>query len=293
MGKVRALLICIVPALTPLFIFGFYPLAYALYLSFTYYNLKSVTTPYFYGLGNYRDLASDPVFSLSIKQTLLFALMIVPIITLLSLGEALLLSRDFKGVKVLQVLALVPWGIPIVVSSSIYRYIFDFNFGMFNDLMMKLGLIKGYQPWLSMQWPAFLIITLAFIWVQTPLPTLLLLAGLQSIPKELYEAAYIDGAKTLARFRAVTLTWLKPVLLIVLVYASLMALWCFDPIFAITSGGPGDFTKLLTYFTYERMFTYLNFGQAGATTILMLAITVVLIYLYFRALQLGRLKLRV
>ncbi|MEM2865346.1 MAG: sugar ABC transporter permease [Candidatus Bathyarchaeia archaeon] len=262
-------------------------------MSFTFYNLKTAIPPHFYGLGNYLALTSDPVFKISLNSTIIFALIIVPLITLLSLGEALLLSREFKGVRVLQVLALIPWGVPVVVSGSIYRFMFDFNFGLFNDIMVKLGLIAEYQSWLSMRWPALLIVILAFVWVMTPLPTLLLLAGIQSIPKELYEAALIDGAKPLARFRAVTFNWLRPILLIVLVYASLMALWCFDPIYVITAGGPGDFTKLLTYFTYERMFSYLNFGQAGAATVLILAVTVLLIYLYFRALQLGRLRLRV
>jgi len=285
--------LCLVPALAPLFLFGFYPLAYAFYLSLTFYNLKTEIPPHFIGFGNYQALASDSVFAISTTSTLLFAALTIPLITLLSLGEALLLSNDFRGVKVLQVLALIPWGIPVVVSGSIYRFIFDFNFGLFNDIMLKLGLIHEYQSWLSMQWPAMLVVALAYLWVQTPLPTLLLLAGIQSIPKELHEAARIDGAKPLAHFRIVTFNWLKPILFIVLVYASLMALWCFDPVYVITVGGPANFTKLITYFTYEKMFYFLNFGQAGATTILILAITVLLIYLYFRALSLGRLRLRV
>ena len=287
------LLICLIPALTPLFLFGFYPLAYAFYLSFTFYNLKSPILPHFYGLGNYVDLIADPVFATSIQSTIYFTLITVPMITLISLGEALLLASDFKGVRILQVLALLPWGIPLVVSSSVYRLFFDFNFGVFNDIMVKLGLIQQYQSWLSMPWHAMMIVALAHVWVQTPLPTLLLLAGIQSIPKELYEAALIDGAKTLARFRMVTLNWLRPIMLIVLVYASLSALWAFDPIYVITAGGPADFTKLITFYTYERMFSYLNFGQAGAVTILVLAITGVLIYAYFKALRLGRVRLRV
>jgi len=292
-SKVKVLALCLVPALTPLFLFGFYPLAYAFYLGFTFYNLKTEVPPHFTGLGNYVALSSDSVFQTSVRSTIIFAVLTIPLITLLSLGEALLLSKNFRGVKVLQVLALVPWGIPVVVSGSIYRFIFDFNFGLFNDVMLKLGLINEYQSWLSMHWPAMLIVALTYVWVQTPLPTLLFLAGIQSIPKELHEAALIDGAKPLAHFKIVTFNWLKPILFIVLVYASLMALWCFDPIYVVTVGGPANFTKLITYFTYEKMFYFLNFGQAGATTIIILAVTVLLIYLYFRALRLGRLRLRV
>ncbi len=292
-SKTVTLLICLIPALTPLFLFGFYPLAYAFYLSFTFYNLKSPIEPYFYGLGNYGDLANDPVFIRALQSTGLFALITVPLITLISLGQALLLASQFKGVKYFQVLALLPWGIPLVVSSSVYRLFFDFNFGLFNDLMVKLGLIKQYVSWLSMPWPALFIVALAHVWVNTPLPTLLILAGIQSIPKELYEAAMIDGAKTFSRFRMVTWNWLRPIMLIVLVYSSLSALWCFDPIYVITAGGPADFTKLITFYTYEKMFSYLNFGQAGAITILVLGLTGLLIYAYFRALRLGRVRLRV
>lgn len=292
-SKRATLIICLIPALTPLFLFGFYPLAYAFYLSFTFYNLKTAIPPYFYGLGNYATLFADPVFATSVKSTVLFVVITVPLITLISLGEALLLSSEFKGVKILQVLALLPWGIPLVVSSTVYRLFFDFNFGLFNDIMVKLGLIKQYQSWLSMPLPAMMIVALAHVWVNVPLPTLLILAGIQSIPKELYEAALIDGAKPLARFRMVTLNWLRPIMLIVLVYATLSALWCFDPIYVITAGGPADFTKLITFYTYERMFSYLNFGQAGAVTILVLAVTGLLIYTYFKALRVGRVRLRV
>jgi len=291
--KIKALLICLIPALTPLFLFGFYPLGYAFYLSVTFYNLKSAIAPHFTGLGNFVDLISDSVFKISVTSNIIFALITIPLITLVSLGEALLLSRNFRGVKFMQVLALIPWGVPLVVSGSIYRFMFDLNFGLFNDVMVKLGLIDVYQSWLSMKWPALLIVALAYLWVQTPLPTLLLLAGIQSIPPELYEAALIDGAKTLARFKMVTFNWLKPIIFIVLVYASLMALWVFDPIYVITSGGPANFTKLLTYYTYEKMFYFLNFGQAGASTVIIFSVTVILIYLYFRALRLGRLRLKV
>jgi len=291
--KIRTILVCLIPALTPLFLLGYYPLSYAFYLSFTYYNLKSAIPPHFYGLGNYISLFSDPVFITSLRATGIFALITVPLVTLVSLGEAVLLSMDFKGVKILQVLALIPWGIPLVVSGAVFRFLFDINFGLFNYIMLSLGFIDRYQSWLSMQWPAMFIMILAYLWVQTPLPTLLFLAGIQSIPKELYEAALIDGAKPLARFRVVTFNWLKPILHIVLVYTSLGALWCFDPVYVITAGGPADFTKLITYFTYERMFSYLNFGQAGAVTIMVLALTGLLIYAYFKALRLGRLRLRV
>jgi len=291
-GKLRTALIFLLPGLIPLFLFGFYPLAYAFYLSVTFFNLKSAAEPFFYGAGNFVDLVTDPEFGDTIQANLIFAAIIIPAITLIALGQALLLTRNIPGVKFLQVVALLPWGIPVVVSSSVIRYTFDHQFGMFNDIMLRLGFIDNYISWLALPWAAMVVVSLAFIWVQTPLPTLLFMAGIQSIPKELHEAAMIDGAKGWSRFKAVTFNWLRPIFFIVLVYASLMALWAFDPIFVITQGGPGRATKIFPYFAYERMFSYLNFGQAGAATVITFAITVVLIYLYFRALRLGRLRLR-
>ena len=291
--KIKTLLLFLSPALIPLFLFGFYPLGYAIYLSLTFFNLKSTVEPHFYGLGNFIDLFTDPEFIDSLRANLVFAAIIIPAITLIALGQALLLTREIPGVKILQVLALLPWGIPIVVSSSALRYIFDHQFGMFNHVMVSLGFIDNYISWLGIPASAMAIVAISFIWVQTPLPTLLFMAGIQSIPKDLYEAAMIDGAKGFTFFKAVIFDWLRPIFFIVLVYASIMALWAFDPIYVITNGGPGRATKIIPFFIYDRMFNYLNFGQAGAASVLTFILTIVLIYLYFKALRLGRLRLRV
>ncbi len=291
--KTKSLLLFLLPAFAPLFAFGIYPLVYAIYLSFNFVNLRSTITPFFYGFGNFSDLVSSGAFQGALIATGIFAGLLIPLLTLMTLGEALLLSKTFRGVKILQVLAIVPWGIPPVITSGFFRFAFDLNFGLFNALAVKLGLASSYVGWLAQPWTAMGVIVLSFLWVQSPLPTLLFLAGLQSIPKELYEAAEIDGAKSFARFRAVTFNWLRPVFFIVVVFITITSLWAFDEIYVITQGGPGEFTKTITYFTFETMFNSLNFGQAGAASFLTLIISVVLIYLYFRALRLGRLRLRV
>lgn len=294
MEKRQVIIFFLLPALIPLLLFGIYPTAYAFYLSFTFYNLKAVgAEPYFYGLGNFIDLFNDSLFQQSIIVTVIFALLFIPLAVLISLAQALILSTNIKGVKILQVLAIIPWGIPTVVSASFFKFIFEANFGLFNDIMTKLGLITSYQSWTSIPSVAMLIVVLAYLWVQVPLPTLLFLAGIQSIPQELYEAAEIDGAKRLAKFKVVIFDWLRPIFLIVLVYVTLQALWAFDAIYTITFGGPAGNTKVLAFFTYEKMFTMLNFGQAGAVSILTLFVTAFLIFLYFKALRIGRIRLRV
>ncbi len=118
------------------------------------------------------------------------------------------------------------------------------------------------------------------------------MAGLQSIPQELYEAARVDGAKTFSVFKSITFTWLRPIMLINVIYTTLMAIWSFDLIYTVTQGGPGDFTSLISFYTFHEMFTFLDFGKASALSVFVLIIGIILIFAYFRALRIGALRLR-
>ncbi len=292
MKNLRTILIGLLPALTPVFIFTFYPVFYALYTSLYRYNIKYPEQYGFIGGGNYVAMTQTYYFRSSLTSTAIFALLAIPVIVLGSLGLATLLTQRYKGVSFLQWLILVPWAIPFVVSGTIWKWIFDANYGVFNDVLLNLGLISSYQPWLTRSWPAMIVLVLAFAWVFLPLPTLLFLAGMQSIPAELHEAAMVDGAKAFARFRAVTFTWLRPIVLIVVILTTLMSIWMFDLIYVITFGGPADFTALISYYTYNEMFTFLDFGRASALAVFVLIIGIALIFAYFRALRIGRLRLR-
>jgi ABC-type sugar transport system permease subunit len=291
-GDLKFILIGLAPALTPIFIFTFYPLGYALYTSTLHYDLKYPEDVYFVGFGNFLEVFNTYYFSNSARATAIFAAISVPLVVILSLALALLLSRPFRGVGFLQWLVLVPWAIPLVVSSSVWKWIFDSNYGLFNYFVTTLGFADSYQPWLTRPWSAMGVLILAYLWVQLPLPTLLFLAGIQSIPQELYEAAMIDGAKTWARFRAVTFTWLKPIFLIVAILSTILAIWTFDQVYVITAGGPADFTALISFYTYSEMFTFLNFGRASALAVLVMIVSIILIFAYFKALRIGRLRLR-
>jgi ABC-type sugar transport system permease subunit len=288
----RNIIIGLAPALIPIFIFTFYPIFYAIYVSLFRYNLKYPEQYGFIGFGNYVEMTQTYYFRASLTSTVLFAILAIPVIVFASLALAILLSQKFKGVGFLQWLIIVPWAIPYVVSGIVWKWMFDSNYGLFNDILVKLGLISSYQPWLTLPWSSITVLLLAFAWVSLPLPTLLFLAGIQSIPAELYEAAMVDGAKTFAKFKAVTFTWLKPIMLIVVIFTTLMSIWMFDLIYVITQGGPADFTALISYYTYNEMFTFLNFGRASALSIFVLIIGIGLIFAYFRALQIGRLRLR-
>lgn len=291
-GDLRTILIGLLPALIPLFLFGFYPLGYAFYVSLFRYNLKYPQQYRFIGFGNYAAVTQMYYWPGSVTSSVYFAVITIPIITFASLGLAMLATRRFRGAGFLQWLILIPWGIPYVVAGLDFRWIFDANYGLFNAILLQLGLIDAYVPWLTLQWPAMFAVILSFIWVTLPLPTLLFMAGIQSIPQELYEAASVDGAKPLARFRAITFTWLKPMFLVVIILMSLASIQVFDPIYVITQGGPADFTAMITYYTFNEMFEFLDFGHASAIAFMIFVISIVLIFAYFYVLRVGRLRLR-
>ncbi|MEM2045821.1 MAG: sugar ABC transporter permease [Nitrososphaerota archaeon] len=289
---IKFIILALTPSLLFILPFTFYPIGYAVYVSTQKYDLKYPEEIRFIGFDNFIQVINSYYFVDSVLATAIFAAISVPLAVAISLGLALLLSQKFKGVGFLQWLVLIPWAIPLVVSSAVWKWIFDANYGIFNAILKAIGLIDSYVPWLNLRWPAMLILVLAFLWVQLPLSTLLFLAGIQSIPQELYEAALIDGARSWARFKSITFTWLKPFMLIVAVYMTLMALWTFDIVYVITAGGPGNFTAVISYYTFSEMFTFLNFGRASALSFMVVLVSIGLIIAYFRALRIGRLRLR-
>ncbi|MEM4246334.1 MAG: sugar ABC transporter permease [Candidatus Bathyarchaeia archaeon] len=292
MKDLRTILMGLAPALAPIFIFTFYPVFYAIYVSLFRFNLKYPEQYGFIGFQNYVEMTQTYYFQYSLRSTAIFAIMAIPVIVLGSLFLALLITRRFKGAGFLQWLVLIPWAIPYVVSGIVWKWIFDSAYGIFNDVLYKLGLISQYIPWVTLPIPAMIILLLAFTWVTLPMPTLLFMAGIQSIPQELYEAAWVDGAKAFSTFRSITLTWIRPIALINVIYTTLMSIWMFDLIYVITQGGPADFTALISFYTYNEMFTFLNFGRASALSVFVLIIGIALIYAYFRALRIGALRLR-
>lgn len=262
-------------------------------MSFQHLDLRRPSLSGFVGIDNYASAMALPEVQRSWISTATFAVMAVAIVVTLSVCFALLLNEKFRGAGVLQVLLLVPWSIPLVVSGTLWKWIFNENFGIANEITTRLGLFPYYQSFIVQQWPAMIILLLAYIWVEIPLPTLLIYASLQSVPQELYEQSKIDGASAWHRFRTVTFKWIRPIFFIVLVYETLMDIRAFDLVYVVTSGGPADFTALISFFTWRMAFANLNFGTATALSLILVAISVLLIYLYYRLLRVGRLRLRI
>jgi ABC-type sugar transport system permease subunit len=246
----------------------------------------------FAGVTNYEAALLATGFQQSVEATVVFVVASFLVVVGLALGSALLLNEKFRGVKYLQVIALLPWAIPFVVAGMMWRWIHDANYGVLNFVLLSLGAISQYQAWLTQPTSAMVLLIIAYAWSEFPVSTLLILAALQSVPKELYEAAVVDGAGAFARFRRVTWVWLKPILLIVFVYETLRAINVFDSVYVITQGQPADATATLSYYIYRYLFTFYNVGQASALSIVVLVVSVVLIYAYFKFLRIGSLELR-
>lgn len=284
-GNLPIIIITLAILSVTVWIWVIYPIAYAFFHSFYAYD---ITRPWFIGefigLRNYIDVITSYYFLKSLAITALFIVICVPLTVFLALGLALLLNQEIRGAGIMQVMAILPWTIPLVVSGTMYKWMFDGNWGVVNYILTKLGVITEYQPWLTMPWPTLIIVCTAWIWSQYPLPMILFLARLKLMPSDIYEASIIDGASTFSRFRYITLIWLRPILLLNLIYQTIIALATFDLIYVISGGGPFDFTSTISFFTYREAFQFFDWGRALALSFILFIIGLAVVYLYMRAL---------
>ncbi|GAB3399988.1 carbohydrate ABC transporter permease [Flindersiella endophytica] len=275
-----------VPALVVIACLVAYPIGYSFWLSLHKYNLKLPGARRFIGFDNYLSLVHDPVFLRSITVSAAFVLVVVVSTVVLSMTLALVLNEAFVGRGVLRSLVLLPWAMPGVVNGLMWRWIFDAKVGALNGLLTDLGLISSYQAWLTSPVAAFFVATTAEVWNLLPLAVIILLAGLSTIPTELYDAARVDRAGVVQRFRHVTLPWLLHPLLIVLILETMNAIRAFDVIYVLTGGGPGDATNVIALATVRTAFTFTDFGlgntYAYVITLITLVISVVYLGLLYR-----------
>ena len=223
----------------------------------------------FVGLANYAALLADEQFWNAWYHTLVFTTASTLIETLLGLAMALVLHEWFVGRGLVRAAMLVPWAIPTVVTSKMFGWLFDGQNGLVNHVLIGLGIIQGHMGWYSDPDRALATIVIADVWKTTPFMALLLLAGLQTIPRSLSEAATIDGAGSLQSFLFVRLPLLAPTLLIAALLRALDAFRIFDLVYVLTGGGPADSTETLSTLTYKTLFSTLQFGYGSAMATLM------------------------
>ncbi len=272
------------PALIAITLFAGYPIVYSAVISLHRYSLKRPRIFTFLGLDNYATILQSPEFWSALAVTALFTVLVVGLVVALGLGIALLLNESFPGCGLVRTLVLVPWAIPPVVNGLMWQWIYDSKVGALNGLLYDLGLIADYRGWLSTPVSALVALVCADVWNSVPLAIILLLAALQRIPGELYEAGRIDGARGLQLFRYVTFPWLAQPLLVVLILQTMSAIRAFDVIYVLTAGGPGTATTTLTWKTYLTTFESLDFGMGNAYAYIVSIITLGLALIYFRIL---------
>jgi len=240
----------------------------------------------FVGLQNFREVVGGYYFWRSLWSTAVFAVMAVAAVTLYGLGVALLLNQPgVLGSTLLKVVVLLPWAIPSVISGIIWRWIFDGDYGVLNGLLLATGVVERYVPWMSQPFTARLCMVIAHVWKQGPLAAVFLLAALQIIPAELYDAVRIDGAGRWNAFRFVTVPYLKATLALVLIYETIVAVATFDLVYVMTGGGPADATAIIGWYAYTEIFRFLNLGHGAALAIILGVLLLGLVMIYLRLLR--------
>jgi len=259
--------ILLLPALLLLLFVFAYPIARAFWLSLFTQNLGTKLQPVFSGLDNYVRMAGDGRFWQSFWTTTVFTTASVLLELLLGMGIALVLNQRFLGRSLVRTSAIIPWALPTALIGLAWAWIFNDQFGVVNDLLLRLGLIKNGINWLGEPTLAMIAVIFADVWKTTPFISILLLAGLQSISPDLYEAHAIDGATPWQSFRQITLPLLLPQILIALLFRFAQAFGIFDLIAVMTGGGPGGATEVVSLYIYATVMRYLDFGYGAALVV--------------------------
>jgi multiple sugar transport system permease protein len=268
------------PALVLLACVTVYPVCYVLFLSLQR-RLLIFDISRFVGLDNYAFLFRDDRFWNALGNTVYFTAASVSLELLLGLSLAVLLNRSFAGKGLMRAFILIPWAVPTVVSAKIWEWMYNSDFGLLNYLLgMKVN-------WLGS--PAWALNAAVFmdVWKTTPFVVILLTAGLQVIPGEMYRAAKIDGAGSWQVFRRITLPLLRPVILVVLIFRTLDAFRVFDAVYVLTGGGPANTTETLSIYAYKVLFQTLQFGYGSTLSAVVFLCTAGMSLLYMRLLGRG------
>lgn len=260
------MLLLITPAALLMLLFQVVPIVIGANASFRDWALYAPKKTWV-GLDHYQAVISDPAFlTVVLPNTFIFMIASVFGALVIGLALAIMLNRTFFGQRLVQTVLLVPLMVAPVVAAIMMRWMFNDQFGIVNAVLEGLG-FEG-QPWLVQTWSAFGIILITDIWLWTPWFTLLLLAGLQSLPKEPFEAAAIDGTTAWRVFTHLTLPMLRPVIVVCVVIRAIDAFRTFDIVWTLTGGGPGRSTELFSLYAYVHAFLNLDLGRGSAAAII-------------------------
>ncbi len=258
----------LLPAVALLLLVYAYPIGRSLWLGFFAQNLGTELKPVFVGISNYLRILGDGHFWQTFWITTRFTVLSVLLELLLGLGIALVLNRPFRGRNVVRTIAILPWALPTALIALGWTWIFNDQYGIANDLLLRLGLISSGINWLGEPFTATLALIVADVWKTTPFISILLLAGLQTIPSDLYEAYFLEGATPWQSFWKITLPLLMPQIVVATLFRFAQAFGIFDLIQVMTGGGPGGSTEVVSLYIYANAMRYLDFGYASALIVI-------------------------
>lgn len=269
------------PALALYGIFLLYPIVSAIFLSFFKWNGFATTPRTFVGFANYVAIfTQDPVFLTALKNSAIWVVGAVVVPTGLALGLAIALNQRVFGRNFFRSIFYIPAVVASIAVATMWRWIYNPLYGTVNSILTGMGLSRWTQDWLGQPSTALTSIFIAYVWQSTGFGMILFLAGLQTVPIELIEAASLDGANAWHRFRAVTLPALQPTTAVVLVLTIINSLKVFDLIVGMTGGGPVQTTQVLALWSYQQSFQNHDFGKGNAIAVILLLLSLVLVVPY-------------
>ncbi|GAA1178172.1 carbohydrate ABC transporter permease [Nesterenkonia xinjiangensis] len=279
----RLALMFILPAAIGLVVFYFWPLVRGIWLSFTSWDI--LTPARFVGLANYQEMIGDPVFWNAVRVTLIYVVINIGVQTVVALLLAVLMQRLSRSI-LLRSLVLTPFLVSNVVAALVFLWILDFQLGIGNQFLDSLGV--GRVGFFTTEAWVIPTIALVNVWRHMGYTALLLFAGLQAIPSNLYEAARVDGASELRQFFTITVPLLRPILGLVLIISVIGSFQVFDTVAVTTNGGPVDSSRVLQLYIYDNAFGQFNFGYAAALSVALLVILLVVTVLQYRVTRAGQ-----
>lgn len=294
----RAAWLFLLPMLLVLALVAAWPLLQTIRFSLTDARLSDLEGASFIGFGNYYEwvdygggegeafgLLADPVWWQAVWNTVRYTVISVSIETVLGLIFALVLNAEFKGRAFVRAAVLIPWAIPTIVSAKMWAWMMNDQFGILNDILVKLGLISAPIAWTASPDTAMIAVIIVDVWKTTPFMALLILAGLQMVPGDVYEAAKIDGVNPIKVFFRVTLPLIRPAILVAVIFRALDALRVFDLIYVLTPNNPQ--TKTMSVYAQENLFQFDNFAQGSAASTMLFLVIAMITLLYIKTARLN------
>jgi len=262
-----------------------YPVLRLIYTSFLDLSLTSGIPARFAGLANFRAMIDDPVFWQAAGNTILITLITVPGALVVGLALALLANLPFRMRWPVRLSLLIPWALPLSFAGLIFAWFFHSEYGIVNDVLRRIGL--SGVIWFNSSLLAFAAICIAITWKASSFMAMIILAGLQTIPRSLYEAADVDGAGPVRKFFEITLPLLRPTIAVALIFRTITALQTFDIPYMMTGGGPGTSTATLAMYIHQNTVSFLDLGYGSALAVVMFIISMAVTALYLRMIRGG------